>query len=283
MSERSKKFKFHVPMELIKGKNEDLDEWRIKGVASTDDEDLQGESVDQSGLDITPLKTGRGLFNFDHQRGPENVLGQVEDADFIDNGGKKALLVKGYLFKHQDRAKAFYNIMRSIKKGNSPRVHLSIEGKIIQRDMTNTKRIKKARIEKVALTLDPVNPHTYASLVKSLNSDEEIPETSVMEEKFELTKTELAEIVATAVQKALAAGAGYNKAPQARAGGEAMSKESLESKDKTVTYEEKKKKDKKTMIKCLLEDLCQVHPELEPMELAGWVIEAYTNKIKKGE
>jgi hypothetical protein len=282
MSKRSKKFKFHVPMELIKGKEDSLDSWKIKGIASTDDEDLQGETVNQTGLDITPLKAGRGLFNVDHQKGPENVIGQVEDAEFVDNSGKSALMVKGYLFQHQERAKAFYNIMRSIKKGNSPRVHLSIEGKIIQRDMTNTKRIKKARIEKVALTLDPVNPNTYASLVKSLNSDEEIPVEQEQDFKFEITKTELAEIVATAVKKALSAGAGYDKAPRARVQGEAMSSESLEDKEKKVTYEDKKKK-KKDVIKSLIEDLCQVHPDLEPMELAGWVIEAFIDRNKKGE
>ena len=233
MSKKEKDFKFHIPVELIKGKDE-TEEWKIQGIASTGDEDLQGEKVDQTGLDITPLKAGRGLFNFDHNKGPENVLGQIENAEFVDAEGKNALLVKGYLFKHQDRAKAFYNIMRSVKKGNGPRVHMSIEGKIIQRDMTNTKNIKKARIDKVALTLDPVNPFTYANLVKSLNSPDEIPETIDNIEKFEFSKVELESMIDKAVTKALAAGAGYSKAPEARAGGEATGSESLESKEKKM-------------------------------------------------
>src|SRR5690348_8997451 len=97
-----KDFKFYVPLELVKSEKDGEDEWQIKGIASTPDEDLQGETVDQSGLDIGLLKAGRGLFNFDHQKGPENVLGQIEDAEFVDQDGKRCLMVKGYLFKHQD-------------------------------------------------------------------------------------------------------------------------------------------------------------------------------------
>jgi len=169
---KEKDFLVHIPVDIEKSK--DGDEWRIKGIASTGDTDLHGESVDQEGLDISALKAGRGIFNVDHQKGPENVVGIIEDADFIDVDGKKCLQVEGYLLKEQDRAKAFYNIMKSLKKGTGPRIHMSIEGKILQRDFSDQKRIKKARIDKVALTLDPVNPYTFAELCKSLNSPDDI-------------------------------------------------------------------------------------------------------------
>jgi hypothetical protein len=168
MSKKDVSFKFYTPVELIKAEKDGQEVWQIQGIASTDDQDLQGESIDQNGLDISVLKAGRGLFNWDHQKGPENILGQIEDADFVDHNGKKALMVKGYLFQHQERAKAFYNILKSLKKGSGSRVHFSVEGKIIARDLQDQKNIKKARIDKVALTLDPVNPFTYAQLVKSL-------------------------------------------------------------------------------------------------------------------
>src|SRR6185369_922744 len=109
---KEKDFKFYVPLELEKGEKDGDEQWVVSGVASTGDEDLQGETIDQSGLDISMLKAGRGLFNWDHQKGPENVLGQIEDADFVTKDGKTVLMVKGYLFKHQDRAKAFYNILK---------------------------------------------------------------------------------------------------------------------------------------------------------------------------
>lgn len=198
----SKAFNFHVPVELTK--SEEDGEWRVRGIASTPDQDLQGEIVDQNGLDISPLKAGSGLFNWDHQKGPENILGQIEKADFVDVDGKKALMVDGYLFKNQDRSKAFYNIMSSMKKGASPRVHMSIEGKILDRDRFNSKTIKRARIDKVALTLDPVNPYTYAELVKSLTAPEaEEPEVQEQqEETFTMTKSELTQVVKSALEKA---------------------------------------------------------------------------------
>jgi len=278
---KDKDFKFYVPVELVKAENGD-EEWKIQGIASTPDEDLQGETIDQNGLDISVLKAGRGLFNWDHAKGPENVLGQIEDAEFKDIDGKKCLMVKGYLFKHQERSKAFFNILRSLKKGNGPRVHMSVEGKILQRDFTDSKTIKKARIDKVALTLDPVNPYTYAELVKSLNSPE-IPDSSETiespsEEFISIKKAELEKLVEFA-QKALAAGIGYASAPTSRSGGEAMSKESLEKQPKSMTYDGKSKKEKKKMVKSLLKSIKEAYPSEDPLKLAEWVLETFVDKI----
>jgi len=280
---KEKPFKFYMPIDLIKSKEDkELGEWKIKGIASTADQDLQGEVVNQEGLDISLLKAGRGLLNWDHQKGPENVLGQVEDAKFIKSGDKKNLEIEGYLFKNQERSKALYNIMSSVKKGNGPRVHMSIEGKILERDLYNPKNIRKARIDKVALTLDPVNPYTYADLVKSLNApEEELEPKEVDTEAKELTKSELEQLIEVA-KKALAAGVGYSKAPSARSGGEAMASESLAKEDKKVTYGNKKK-DRKNMLKSLFESLCETYPDYDPMDLAGWVVEAFKNKTNKGE
>ena len=280
---KEKDFKFYVPIELMKAEGESED-WVIQGIASTPDEDLQGEVVDQNGLDISMLKAGRGVFNFDHQKGPENILGQIETADFIDQDGKKALMVKGYLFKHQDRAKAFHNILKSLKKGSGPRVHMSIEGKVLQRDFMNNKSIKKARIDKVALTLDPVNPYTYAELVKSLNSPEavefEAPVTEPAQdsENVVISKADL-QVILDYVNKAMTAGIGHASAPESRSGGAAMTKESLESKVKSVTYGDKKKKDQKTVVKSLVESLSKAHPDENPLKLAELVIDAFFDKV----
>jgi hypothetical protein len=279
MSEKD--FKFHIPVDLVKG---DDDEWRIEGVASTEDEDLQGETVDQNGLDISMLKAGRGLFNYDHQKGPENIIGEIEDADFVNRDGKKCLMVKGYLFKHQDRSKAFFNILKSLKKGSAQRVQMSIEGKILQRDFVNNKAIKKARVDKVALTFDPVNPYTYAQLVKSLNSPEPIQEEviqpiEIKDETITIRKSDLEKILDFA-QKALSAGVGYASAPASRTGGAAMTKESLESKVSNVGEKDKKKKDKKDMLKSLMKSLKEAYPEKDPMELAEWVLNTFVDKLE---
>lgn len=268
-----KSFQIHIPVELEKSKDADgEDTWVVKGVASTGDSDLQGEVVDQNGLDISPLKAGRGLFNVDHQKGPENVIGQIEDAEFVKADGKKVLMVKGYLFKHQPRAQAFYNIMKSVKPGTQPRVHMSIEGKILQRDAVNKSTIRNARIDKVALTLDPVNPYTYAELAKSLASGkvDEIPEPAYLT----MERTELEKAIEAGVAKALAAGAGSALAPQQRVAGEAMSKESLESKLKRMG--KKDKKSQKRMLKSILQRMCELHPDEDPRDL----LKVITDKLK---
>jgi hypothetical protein len=280
---KEKSFKFHIPVELVKGKDKEVDAWKIQGVASTPDEDLQGEIVNQNGLDISFLKAGRGTFNWDHQKGPENILGKIDDADFVKLEGKQALMVKGYLFQHQDRSKAFHNIMRSLRKTDGPRVHMSIEGKILERDLSNRSHIRKARVEKVALTMDPVNPYTYADLCKSLVAVEQITDPTQPVEITEFTslkKSEIEQIVEIAVQKALSAGAGYSKAPEARADGEAMTKESMDRKNKNVTYGSERKKRRSKMLKCLIESFCESHPDQDPIELAQWALEAYKNKVK---
>lgn len=265
----SKDFKFYVPVDFIKSENpteeDDLTSWQIQGIASTGDMDYQGESVDQNGLDLSVLKAGRGLFNSDHQPGVENILGQIEDAEFVKYGDGKAMLVKGYLFKHQPKAQAYYNIMKSLKKGSSHRVHFSIEGKILERDKDDVSKIKKARISKVALTLDPVNPYTYADLVKSLVAiDEEV-------------------VVPEEIEKAMEAGIGNSKAPTDRVGGEALVSESLESNVKNVGEKNSKKKKKITeqVIKSTIAILVEKHPEANPLDLARLVCTSFENKMKE--
>ena len=265
-----KSFQIHIPVELEKSKDADgEDTWVVKGIASTGDMDLQGEMVDQNGLDISQLKAGRGLFNVDHQKGPENVIGQIEDAEFVKSDGKKVLMVKGYLFKHQPRAQAFYNIMKSVKPGAQPRVHMSIEGKILQRDAVNKSTIRNARIDKVALTLDPVNPYTYAELSKSLASGQvdEIPEPAYLT----MERTELEKAVQAAVEKAMAAGVGPALAPTQRVGGEAMTKESLDSKLKRIA--KKDKKSQKRRLKSILQRMCELHPQEDPRDFMKVIAE----------
>ena len=47
---------------------------KIAGVISTDEIDLQGESVKQDGLDFSYFLK-KGCFNYEHKAGAENMLG----------------------------------------------------------------------------------------------------------------------------------------------------------------------------------------------------------------
>lgn len=218
----SKKFNFSVPVELRKT---DEGDWRIRGLASTEGVDLQGEVVKQDGLDISALQQGFGLFNFDHEKGPENLIGAIDKAEKSSNG----LMVEGYLFKHQPRAVAFYNVLNSLKEKDRHRVKMSIEGKIIKRAGDNGKIIANAKVDKVALTVDPVNTETYVEICKSLSAIENGSE-DVEDSKPVITdNSRLRNFIKLRILfKALQAGIGYTGAPSDMSGGGVLTSESLD-------------------------------------------------------
>lgn len=271
MSETS--FNFCMPVELHKG-NED--EWRIRGVASTEAKDLQGEIVKQDGLDISPLKQGLGLFNYDHEKGPENILGAIDGADLTDSG----LQVEGYLFKHQPRAKAFHDIMRSLKPEQKHRVKMSIEGKIIKRDGENGKTIARAKVDKVALTVDPVNPETYTELVKSISKVDEQPQ-AIIESKPITLKEELESVILKrGFKKALCAGTGNAGAPADMSGGSALMTESLDSDLKDLKDLDD---DKKKAVKKIAKALSEKFPTLSGYQILKSICDKLKEVQTKGE
>lgn len=205
-----KSFNFQIPVTL---KKNDAGDWRIAGLASTEDVDKQGEKILQSGLNIDPLKAGKGIFNLDHSNSPGDIVGKIDKAYFSDKG----LMVEGYLLKEVDNAKSVYQVMNSLKPEDKQSVFsLSVEGKIEQRSGKGDKTIQSAIIDRVALTTKPVNPNTFVELVKSL----EAPQT---------LKTALREAI---VKKAMSVGFPQMSAPAARSGGGVLAPESLGKKKK---------------------------------------------------
>lgn len=161
----SKNFKFSLPVLLEKAKDGDL---RVYGLASTQSKDLQGEVVDLRGLDLEPIKKGKGYLNFDHSKEIEDRLGVIDQYKL----DQKGLYIGGYLFKNSKKANDIYNIMASLKNEHKGQVGMSIEGIIRERAGDGGKVIKKAVITGAALTFTPVNTDTYCDLVKSLSAVE---------------------------------------------------------------------------------------------------------------
>ena len=163
-------FNFHIPLDVFKDKKGN---WKLKGLASTGDKDLQGEILKQNGLDISVLKAGKGYLNWEHKSDPKNIIGLIDNADITQKG----LVVEGHLFKKHDQAKAVYQILDSLPDDKKHRIQMSVEGKVISKsdgEDKNTKIIDKARITAVALTMNPVNQSTYTELVKSLIHEGEV-------------------------------------------------------------------------------------------------------------
>lgn len=249
-------FKFTIPAELTKNEQ---GEWKVAGLASTSSVDRQGEVILPEGIDATPIAKGKGFFNFDHDNSPENTIGTLDGYKKTPTG----MYVEGRLFKNHSRAKAVYEIMSSLSKGDKGRVGMSVEGKVLERDSKNPSIIKRCLIKNVALTLNPVNQDTYADIIKSMSSgDVEFestgsPDVEVAEKPEEPTFT--TSQVFAMMEKALGIGAGNAAAPADRSGGDALGMESMDKK------KAEKKKLKKASAELIKSQMIEVLDKLQAL------------------
>lgn len=236
-------FKFIIPAEIVKSKD---GEWKVAGLASSSSVDRQGEVILPGGIDATPIEHGKGFFNFDHDNSPENTIGLLDSY----KKSAKGFFVEGRLFKNHSRAKAVYEIMTSLNKGDKGRVGMSVEGKVIERDPNNPSIIKRCVIRNVALTMNPVNQDTYADVIKSMSGSSQVDFESTgkaddsiasIPEAVNKTLNEptfSASQVVDLIEKALGVGGGAgggnygNTAPAGMTGGNALSQEEMDKKKK---------------------------------------------------
>lgn len=261
-------FKFIIPADIEKSAD---GEWRIRGLASTEKKDQQEETIVQKGIDLTPIDKKQGYFNFDHQPGPENLVGVIDGYNKTDKG----LYVEGRLFKNHTKAKAIHEIMTSLGNSDKGRVGLSVEGKILERDKTNPKIIKKCQIKNVAITLNPVNAETYADIVKSLTGSN--IEFAANEENNAALKTSEAPTFTTqqvaSLLKTLGLGGGAaNLPPQERSGGDALEPE---------TSKKKLKKLSKVMFKSNMDEILNKIQQLYPNNTRTDIWVAIKDRLEK--
>jgi hypothetical protein len=263
MSEVVKKFKVVIPAQLSKGAD---GEWIIQGLASSPSKDQQGEILLPEGIDATPIDQGRGIINWDHQKGPENTLGLLDSYTKT----KEGFFVKGRLFKNHKKAQSVYEIMSSLGKSDHGRMGLSVEGKILERGGKDGKIIKKCQINAVALTMNPVNQDSYVDLVKSLTADEAEVDFQATEENTAAASKDAmpvftAEQVAAIVKSLCLTEAQATAKPSERSGGDALAREELDKKPKSIAEDSDKpskklKKLSKDMYKSsMLEILDKIH------------------------
>mgnify|MGYP000234621856 CR=1 FL=1 len=80
------KFKFFVPVDISKAKDENGNEiMRIAGIASTIDRDSDDEILDPSGFDLSYFMKN-GFINWHHQtnNSPESIIGEPTVARITD-------------------------------------------------------------------------------------------------------------------------------------------------------------------------------------------------------
>lgn len=157
---------------------------RLGGIASTSDEDSDGEFLDPKGFDIKPLLTS-GMVNWHHQakEHPDTIIGEPSKAEIRPEG----LYIETDLYPSSKIACNVWELANTLEKDSKTRrLGYSIEGKVIKRksnDKNNPdyKRIEKAIITGVAITHMPKNPKTFANIIKGdieddFNEDEESDE-----------------------------------------------------------------------------------------------------------
>lgn len=254
-------FKFVMPAEISKGKD---GEWKVSGLASTGAVDRQGETILPEGIDATPIATGKGFFNFDHDNSPESTIGILDGYKKTNSG----MFVSGRLFKNHKKAQAVYEIMSSLGKSDKGRVGMSVEGKVIERDPFNPKIIKRCVVKNVAITMNPVNQDTYADIIKSFaGSDvefdsvgqnvQEATEVVKSEEQPTFTATQVVQIV----EKALGIGGGNSLAPAGRTGGDALSVSDMGEKPKKKKVKSMSKEMFKSQVDDMMNKLQVLYPE----------------------
>lgn len=193
-------FSFWCPLEINKAIDETTGEelMLLDGIASTADEDSDGEFLDPKGFDVKPL-VERGFVNWHHQAktNPGCIVGEPIEARIQKDG----LYIKAQLYSNSQIANEIWDLAQTLEKNSKTRrLGWSIEGKVIKRKSDNPsspdyKKIVKAVITGVAITHQPKNSKTFASIIKGdidddFEDEEERNDDTINKENEKETKKE---------------------------------------------------------------------------------------------
>jgi hypothetical protein len=138
----------------------------------------------------------RGWLNYEHQQGPEHIVGYptvVRPAVFE---GKQATMIEGYLLLDRPRAKEVYESAKAIQKAADGRsIGFSVEGQVLERDNKDPKIITKARILNVSVTAHPVNPDARLEVLARSLLELDDEQTNISE--ISIPSDTLAEVINT--------------------------------------------------------------------------------------
>ena len=157
-----REFLFHIPIEFVKS---DDGKRIVRGFATTEHQDREGETVLQDGLDFTDLMKW-GWFNDNHGKSASDKIGyptRLEPKTYPD--GRKGHYIEGELLRDYRPADRIWELGEALRKQAAPRqLGFSIEGTIDER-RDNGKTIAKARVRNIAITADPINPYANVDMV----------------------------------------------------------------------------------------------------------------------
>lgn len=189
-------FNFWCPVEISKAIDEKTGEeiMLLGGIASTADEDSDGEFLDPKGFDIKPLLES-GMVNWHHQAKtcPGTIVGEPTKAEIRKDG----LYIETKLYPSSPVARDIWELAKTLESdSDTRRLGYSIEGRVLERgsnDKTKPgyKKITKAVITGVAITHQPKNPKTFANIIKGdIDDDFENEETEETDSKKKTSEEE---------------------------------------------------------------------------------------------
>lgn len=155
-------FRFYIEKAIIPQQNKkraDRD-WVLRGVAGDSTTDGEGESLDYNNFDLSRMD----YVNWEHGQQPEDTIGVIIKKT-IRNG---RLHIDVKLFKDKKKAKEVWELANQYEE-EGKNLGFSVEGKATARNPMDRNKVAKAQLYGVALCKVPVNPVTYAKIVKSLS------------------------------------------------------------------------------------------------------------------
>lgn len=162
-------FKYFVPIDkiekatkLIGGKSTEI--MKISGVASTLDQDTDGEILDPNGFNVDYfMNSGHISYGHKQENNPNFIIGFPTKCEVKNN----QFHIEAELYPWSQLAKDVYEVASNLKKsGTGRKLGWSIEGKATLRDPLNDKYVKKAAITGVTVTCSPKNSATFVEIMK---------------------------------------------------------------------------------------------------------------------
>jgi len=167
-------FNFFLPITFEKATTKKGEKvMKIKGIASTADQDSEGEILEPVGFDLSRFLS-IGYLNYNHgaKNDVSKIVGEPTVAKITPKGD---LYVEGVLYNGHPLAESIWNMAETLERNGSKRkIGFSIEGRATERDIANPKRITKALLTGLAITPTPVNSSTYMELCKGIQDSDYI-------------------------------------------------------------------------------------------------------------